>query len=559
MFYKLKAIVVFLKCISNILLLRNFGNIIYDLSAKYEGVLSISHLRKLEKVSKKVRKAELDIQFLKNCLTFSVAPKFLCFPLPGTEGHDVKAIRQRLLRSAIKRRQREYRKLVFERDKIHKEIKGILTSIELYVVEKAIRRNVKDEERKTAVIHEKKLKSLTKNEALPFSARDTIHNISSYRLTPDEEEVLKHGLTHSIVPPRIRKSDIFTCFEMIHRSMLGKLIDSRNASKLRSDLSHLAHLYVSSHRISASDVKTHRILKGLRNNEQIVILRADKGNFVVIINNDDYRKGIVDILSDTSKFKKLRTDPTLTREGKLQRFLRELKTKGKLDNDIYSKIYPTGSQPARIYGLPKIHKLKVPNTMPTFRPIVSSIRTYNYELSKYLCSILQPCIPNEYTTADTFSFVSELKNIATSNKFMVSFDVNSLFTNIPLNESIDLAVSYILQNNSNLKLSKEDLTKLFSFATAQTHFLFNGSTYDQVDGVSMGSPLAPVLANLFMGHHEKIWLENFDNSKVLFYRRYVDDTFCLFNSEHDALSFFNFLNKQHPNITFSMKRKLATN
>ena len=195
--------------------------------------------------------------------------------------------------------------------------------------------------------------------------------------------------------------------------------------------------------------------------------------------------------------------------------------------------------------------------MPTFRPIVSSIRTYNYELSKFLCSILQPCIPNEYTTADTFSFVSELKNIAASNKFMVSFDVTSLFTNIPLNESIDLAVSYILQNNSNLKLSKEDLTKLFSFATAQTHFLFNGSTYDQVGGVSMGSPLAPVLPNLFMGHHENIWLETFDNSKVLFYRRYVDDTFCLFNSEHDALSFFNFLNKQHLNITFSMEKEAS--
>ena len=138
---------------------------------------------------------------------------------------------------------------------------------------------------------------------------------------------------------------------------------------------------------------------------------------------------------------------------------------------------------------------------------------------------------------------------------MVSFGVNSLFTNIPLTESIDLAVSYILQNNSSLKLSKQDLTKLFSFATAQTHFLFNGNTYDQIDGVSMGSPLAPVLANLFMGHHEKIWLENFNNSDVLFYRRYVDDTFCLFNSKHDALSFFNFLNKQHPNITFSMEKE----
>ena len=54
----------------------------------------------------------------------------------------------------------------------------------------------------------------------------------------------------------------------------------------------------------------------------------------------------------------------------------------------------------------------------------------------------------------------------------------------------------------------------------------------------MGSPLAPVLANLFMGHHEKLWLENFQGSEILFYRRYVDDTFCLFQSEHDATTFF---------------------
>ena len=54
----------------------------------------------------------------------------------------------------------------------------------------------------------------------------------------------------------------------------------------------------------------------------------------------------------------------------------------------------------------------------------------------------------------------------------------------------------------------------------------------------MGSPLAPVLANLFMGHNEKLWLENFQGSEILFYRRYVDDTFCLFHSEHDAIIFF---------------------
>ena len=55
----------------------------------------------------------------------------------------------------------------------------------------------------------------------------------------------------------------------------------------------------------------------------------------------------------------------------------------------------------------------------------------------------------------------------------------------------------------DLNLSTNELKNLFHFATSRTHFLFKGSFYDQIDGVAMGSPLAPVLANLFMGHHEK--------------------------------------------------------
>ena len=59
--------------------------------------------------------------------------------------------------------------------------------------------------------------------------------------------------------------------------------------------------------------------------------------------------------------------------------------------------------------------------------------------------------------------------------------------------------------------------------------------YDQVDGVAIGFPLAPVLANLFMGHNEKNWIEQYKSPKPLFYRRYVDDTFRLFNNETDAI------------------------
>ena len=113
-------------------------------------------------------------------------------------------------------------------------------------------------------------------------------------------------------------------------------------------------------------------------------------------------------------------------------------------------------------------------------------------------------IPTEHCATDTFTFVQDIQSLSMFGKFMVSFDVESLFTNIPLEECIDLAVNYISEGNPDLKISKPELRSIFTVATAQTHFLFNGSFYDQIEGVAMGSPLAPVLANLFIGHHEKL-------------------------------------------------------
>jgi hypothetical protein len=136
---------------------------------------------------------------------------------------------------------------------------------------------------------------------------------------------------------------------------------------------------------------------------------------------------------------------------------------------------------------------------------------------------------------------------------MVSFDVSNLFTNIPLRETIDIAVNKILENNPGFKISKTQLKKLFMFATSQTHFLFNGNIYDQIDGVAMGSPLGPVLANLFMGVHETTWLETYTGLGPLFYRRYVDDIFCVFNNVADVSPFLEFLNSRHPNIKFTVE------
>ena len=219
-------------------------------------------------------------------------------------------------------------------------------------------------------------------------------------------------------------------------------------------------------------------------------------------------------------------------------------------------MYPSGSAPARIYCPPKMHKLSSSDSFPKLRPIVSSIGTFNYNITRFLCDLLSPLVPNDYSCKDTFSFVSQVKNANLSKKFLVSYDVTSLFTNIPLQETIDIAINLIFNLNPNLNITKKELKKLFLFATSQTHFIFNSKFYNQIDGEAMGYPLAPALANIFMGVYESRWLNECNLNKPKFYLRYVDDILADFDKEQDSLNFLNFLNKSHPNIKFTIETQI---
>ena len=77
--------------------------------------------------------------------------------------------------------------------------------------------------------------------------------------------------------------------------------------------------------------------------------------------------------------------------------------------------------------------------------------------------------------------------------------------------------------------------------------------YDQVHGVAMGLPLAPILANIFMGYHEKGWIRSYYYGGLFYYKRYVDDIFAVFETKDHAVSFYNYINRQHRNIEFTMK------
>ena len=80
------------------------------------------------------------------------------------------------------------------------------------------------------------------------------------------------------------------------------------------------------------------------------------------------------------------------------------------------------------------------------------------------------------------------------------------------------------------------------------------SYYDQIHGVARGSPLAPLLATIFMGFHESKQLNEYNLNKPKFYFRYVDDIPADFDNEQDSSNFLIFLNNRHPNIKFTIEK-----
>jgi hypothetical protein len=191
------------------------------------------------------------------------------------------------------------------------------------------------------------------------------------------------------------------------------------------------------------------------------------------------------------------------------------------------------------------------------RPILSATQTYNYALAKWLDDKLKPLAINHYTITDTFEFVNEVHSLTLKDgDVLVSYDVSSLFTNVPLEETIHILADKAFANDwfnqtHHLNLSKQDLIHLLEGATKDQLFLFNGQLYEQTDGVAMGSPLGPLLANVFMCSIE----ETLDREGKMpsYYRRYVDDTLTIMPNQASANNFLETLNDCHSSIKFTME------
>ena len=219
----------------------------------------------------------------------------------------------------------------------------------------------------------------------------------------------------------------------------------------------------------------------------------------------------------------------------------------------YKQLYPTGSKPGAFYGNAKVHKLRKGEGLKelTLRPIVSNVGTATYNTAKYLANLLAPLAKSDYTIINTADFINRLKKERIPRKYkMISFDVKSLFTNVPLDETISIVLRKIYDEGKiETNIPRNVMKELLLLCTKHVHFTFNGDIYIQLNGVAMESPIGPLLTHVFMCSLEEAVVTTLKDCLV-HWKRCIDDTHAYIEPEK-IVYIMKKLNTCHQQIQFT--------
>nr|VZH89098.1 unnamed protein product [Spirometra erinaceieuropaei] len=248
-----------------------------------------------------------------------------------------------------------------------------------------------------------------------------------------------------------------------------------------------------SHKPRANITKAEQsALKTLRADTSIVILPPDKGRSTVVMDKADYIQKANALLEDRQAYLPFNDEPMRRLVTQLDKTLADMQTSKTISKSVRLAIKPVDAAAPRFYGLPKVHKAGVP-----LRPIVSLRGAPTFNLAKWLFRNLRSLTSDAGTTVcSATQFLERIKGMRlTEDELMVSFDVTSLFTSIPQDLTIK-TVSELLESQydeTDVTVKRRHLVQLLRFCL-KTYFTFEGTTYEQVKGTPMGSPLSGFIA-----------------------------------------------------------------
>ena len=560
----------------------NLTKFLHHIKHKY-GSPASRETRAYLNLLKKLHKCRLAIEFIKLCRKDDILPKFTQFKIANpklNKSRFIYSLRRQISKIELNNKLRRQKALRKTERKILGGQLFNFSNFDTIVMKVILNSKLRPIINKVQEKHRSKLERLglktftyNINSILVDSSRNNLDSINLYsnkkriynesnrKLTQPEIDLLNKGLKFGIRDKKVNEFELLSRFELLSQRLHShKIAESTDERKTRLDnntaflksLQTFAFDFVELSKKADDNLNQdeRKALEDLSKDPTIIITKADKGEAVVIQNVCDYKSKIAALLMEDGKFLKLEIDDTCERETKLQNKLRYLSNKGAVTRETYKRVSPCGSKSGILYGLPKIHKQGVP-----IRPIISAIGTYTYKLSKYLDEIIKPILVEDHFMAkDTFDFVNLIsEQKLESHNYMVSFDVSSLFTNVPVTETIEIILNRCFVNKDDKfhGLSRRQLKELLEVCVQKCIFKFDGEYYEQIDGVSMGNPLGPLFANVFMAELESKNMDRLKSLGVVFWIRYVDDIFAILKSETCAEQVLSHLNIVHSNIKFT--------
>ena len=372
-------------------------------------------------------------------------------------------------------------------------------------------------------------------------------NLSKKPLTNAERLLLEKGPKFAITPASIPYKNIVSEVE----AAIHQLPDETKDIIRTNTASILDRARLPQHKNISNE--ENKALRNLKKDATRIIMKADRGNCLVIMDRSDYDSKMENLLQDENTYTVVRKPPFKKVERELNALLLSLKSQRKLPEKTYRYLHSSDAIPPAIRGSIKHHKLNFP-----LRPIVTSIDFALYNTSKFLSQILSP-LPNQngFSVTNSTHFRNDIsKTTISEDETMVSFDVVSLFTAIPVDKACAYIKTKLINDNSlpdRTQLDIDDILRLLKFVLSNSYFIYDDVTYKQIHGCAMGSPVGAIVANLCMEVIEEQAIKSATTPPKI-WKRFVDDSFAIIN-KNAVISFHNTLNSIDPHIKFTIEHE----
>ena len=289
---------------------------------------------------------------------------------------------------------------------------------------------------------------------------------------------------------------------------------------------------------------TKRFLK----EHELLAVPFDKGTGICLMKSTTYKSKIAEILQlrqfeNIQITRKNAKNMSVKEEERINDILQELLHTHEIDETSFEDMKSMGGQLPRLYGLAKIHKPNVP-----IRPVLSMSGSPYYKIAEKVTKWLS-MVPESRINCSTKKTVDQLKDVTLDpDEVVISFDVSSLYTNVPVNEAIEEAADRLYSGDfPTPSVSKETFITLTKLSTTTVVVSTHDGLYRQIDGLAMGSQPAPPFANIWLS---KLEPDIKDDAKI--FERYMDDILRTIKSEMIETK-LHAINGLHPNLRFTIE------